>query len=570
MNEPAKERHLDADSTQSLKNSLLSSGGKGDFSTLDTGSVPRHSSEPVVPVTIGRYRIERVLGKGGFGIVYLAYDDQLERHVAIKVANPARPMSSVESAAYLSEARYVASLDHPSIVPVHDVGATSEVQFYVVSKFIEGHPLSERIQESRPSPVDSARLVAAVAYALHYAHGKGLVHRDIKPGNILIDVQDRPFVVDFGLALKEEDMGSGPGFYGTPAYMSPEQAKGDGNRVDGRSDIFSLGVVFYELLVGRRPFRGTTVAELLHQICTLDPRPPRQIDDRIPRELERICLKSLAKNTAERYSTAKDLADELQSFLDQRPVSVSNSEERIAEHQEIPERLEKHSDKRRRSVTARAFIFSLAAVAAVTAIGIASYVKFYSAVSPPLGIKSLAVNHFATLDSKTVQPRGEFGRQSFSADQGDEFTVVAHLSKPAYCFLAVFRPDGKSQVLYPQDDTDKPALLSVVGYPSKRRDERYVLEEGSGLWVVVLIASESPLPSYREWTSLHSDIPWHPSEGLQDVVLWDDGQLLHTLMVSGDNRGSRKETRISPLVEIVDWLRMHVDGEINAVGFTVE
>ncbi len=141
------------------------------------------------------------------------------------------------------------------------------------------------------------------------------MHRDVKPANILLDQAGAPYLADFGLALKEQDYGQTSGICGTPAYMSPEQANGEGHRVDGRSDIFSIGVVLYELLTGRRPFHGDSTA-ILRQIATHEPRPPRQVDDTIARELERICLKALAKRASERYTTAKDLAEDLRHFLE--------------------------------------------------------------------------------------------------------------------------------------------------------------------------------------------------------------------------------------------------------------
>ncbi len=286
-----------------------------------------------------RYCVEACLGEGAFGRVYRCFDELLNRAVAVKV--PHRKLLN-NPELYLAEARVLAGLEHPAIVRVYDYGMTEDGLCFVVSMFIEGSDLKTRMQASPLSHRESAELAAAVAEALHYAHVHGVVHRDLKPANILIDSQLRPYLADFGLALKDEEFGEHGHRAGTPAYMSPEQARSEGHLVDGRSDIFSLGVVLYELLAARRPFRGSSVTEVLERIRVHEPRPPRQIDDGIPKELERICLKALSKRATDRYNTARDMADDLRAFLAE--FSGSSSSRGAAMQAEVDSRPARSAD----------------------------------------------------------------------------------------------------------------------------------------------------------------------------------------------------------------------------------
>jgi serine/threonine protein kinase/formylglycine-generating enzyme required for sulfatase activity len=307
-------------------------------------SPPRNEAEPretKQPACLGRYRVMAELGHGSFGVVYKAYDDELRRDVAIKLPHRHSMSALGDIETYLAEGRILAELDHPNIVPVYDLGRTEDGLPFIVSRFIDGVDLASRLRQSRLSLREAVEIVATVAEALHHAHKQGFVHRDVKPGNILLEKSGRPFVADFGLALREQDVRRGFRYAGTPAYMSPEQARSEGLRVDGRSDVFSLGIVFYELLTGRRPFSSGSREDLVEQITTAEPRPPRQLDDRIPKELERICLHALAKRAAERYSTARDMADDLRSFLadaslEEKPVAADRPKSAEAADTPLP------------------------------------------------------------------------------------------------------------------------------------------------------------------------------------------------------------------------------------------
>jgi serine/threonine protein kinase len=282
------------------------------------------SDDPPLPKQVGRYEILRLIACGGFGRVLLANDPELDRWVAVKVAHDGLFNSDEQVERFLTEARLAARLSHPNIVSIHDVGRCGQLGCYIVMDYIDGAPLDVEEMSSRLNMREAVRLVAQVADAVHQAHTREMVHRDIKPGNLLIDGHGTPFVIDFGLAVHDSQQRDHAGeVSGTPPYMSPEQVRGLSHQLDGRTDIWSLGVLLYELVTGRQPFQGQTRNQLFDEILHRDPKPLRQIDDRIPPELERICLRALVKKPAERYSTARDFADDLRRVMEELEESSS-------------------------------------------------------------------------------------------------------------------------------------------------------------------------------------------------------------------------------------------------------
>jgi serine/threonine protein kinase len=274
----------------------------------------------------------------------LADDKVMDRRVAVKV--PSRQLLATAQAEeeFLREARCVARLQHVGIVRAYDLGRGEDGLCYIVYEYVEGVTLADRIKQG-PTPTEAALITARVAEALHYAHLEGLVHRDIKPANILLDRNGVPRLLDFGLAVREENLADERGrLAGTLPYMSPEQVRREGHHIDGRSDIYSLGVVLYELLCGRRPFQADREDELKDQILHREAKPPRQIKDSIPQELERVCLKALSKRVQDRYTTAKDMAQEVSRAIESRKhrehdqntvMSLKEIEKRIAFADEV-------------------------------------------------------------------------------------------------------------------------------------------------------------------------------------------------------------------------------------------
>jgi len=304
-------------------------------STPRPGSTSGDATEVAAgePPLVPGYEVLGELGRGGMGVVYQARQTSLGRVVALKMILAGAHAGPEARARFRSEAQAAASLQHPNIVQIHEVGEHQGLPYFAL-EFVDGGSLAQRLVHSPLSPGSAAELVETLARAVHAAHAHGIVHRDLKPANVLLTAGGFPKVADFGLAKRLDDAAgqtASGAVLGTPSYMAPEQAGGrspldsgdtarGGNRVSPAVDVYALGAILYETLTGRPPFHGASALETLEQVRTLEPVPPRRLQPAVPRDLETICVKCLAKDPRKRYPSAEALADDLHRFRQAEPI----------------------------------------------------------------------------------------------------------------------------------------------------------------------------------------------------------------------------------------------------------
>lgn len=510
----ADEHHPLTTARTTGKNADVSTPGGDSEQTLELGHPP----------AFGRYQVHREIGSGGFGTVFLCNDTQLEREVAVKVsrhraaledANRSHPPRFFEQ----NEARKLASLDHPNIAPVYDIGLSDEGQVFVVTKYIDGESLYDKLQRGAVSLSEAVSIATEIARALHHAHAAGLVHRDVKPGNILISATGSAFLVDFGIALAEEEVGVSTRYTGTPAYMSPEQASGDSDLVDGRSDIYSLGIVLYEMLSGHRPFNASSQTELLEQIKRADPKPLRQWNDAIPVELDQICRKAIAKLPSDRFDSAIDFAAELESCFanDGKQPTVSKVEV---------------SFLKRTSLGLASIVLGLMLLGVGWVI---SKNNFASKENEPQRDRFEASSENSIAPIADVQlrvwGRGKEGVPIETATpivNGDQVRFDIALQSPHHVYIFWVDSEGQVQEVYPNDPELGDLgdhLVSQVHSPPKL-DRGWEIEGNRGLETAIVLVSKEEI-SNRAQLGESIQLPPCRQFNTEREAVWYDYDLMH-------------------------------------------
>jgi serine/threonine protein kinase len=550
-------------------------------SDVENGSLPggvstrafEPTATPIDPLAVHCYRVgEEVagfrllgqIGEGGFGQVFEAEDPALKRPVAIKFLLPRAHARPGIQELFLSEARSMACIQHDHVVPIFQVGQVDS-NLFLVMPLLVGETLAQRLKrEGSLPPAEVRRIGQELCLGLAALHAKGLIHRDIKPANLWLEMTTgRVKVLDLGLADDAANLRVGSSG-GTPAYMSPEQV--DGRDLDFRSDLFSVGAVLYECATGRRAFPGQKLTEVLEAVRRSQPVPVREVNPGTPPELADLINRLLHKERTARPASALEVSEVLQSNASPAITTLPTPSR--------PHRM------RLVGLAALLTLFVLVAVLAVlfkppAEPKIPLSVGTTTEPSPlaPLAIESLQVIPWkidADRLKEALPPLG--ARDHVLPTTADAIEVAAKLSRKAYSYIVLYRSDGQDVLLFPQDDSEIPALTDEPRYPSTRPDVRYVLDDGPGIWAVALLASNTPLPNYRDWRQQHPNQPWKPQvdPSRLSLALLDTGRDWRTL---GNNRSfsrGERQFQLEPYQQQMDWLKRQVDdGAVMGVAFPV-
>jgi tRNA A-37 threonylcarbamoyl transferase component Bud32 len=468
-------------------------------------------STPADPERIGKYKIvRRFTESSGQAAAYLGFDPILRRHVVLKRYNDGDTPEGRR--ATIEEGRALVGIKSDHVAECLGIEFRDEEALLVV-EYIKGRSLAEVRREGPLDPERIAGILMQLAEGVAAVHQRGLIHRDIKPANVILGDDDRPRLVDFGLAahLGSERLRE---LSGTPSYMAPEQARGEPERIDFRTDVFGLSAVLYKLLTGRPPYAGSDLVTALEQARAGRVVPPRQLNARVPRGLERICLKAMAADPGQRYGSAAEFRTALKRWR----LGLA-----------LP-------------LVAAACVLALAAAVALLAFGPwrrtpgpgNPQTPGRAAEAPPPAAPLRVEDFEVELHRrKTRQNLGRIGRDILAGRFDDDVVVRATLNAPGYAFLIALNPDGKPQLCYPADrERPPPQSAEVITFEDPTRG--FALTDGTGLQAFVLVISSRRLPPYAQWSQSLGDLPWKPTPS---AAVWrNDGVEFASDLRRGDPR----------------------------------
>ena len=535
---------------------------------------------------LGNYRILGILGEGGMGVVLKAEEISLSRPVALKLMKPEQAASSSARTRFQREARTAAAVEHPRIVIIYAVGEVQGVPF-IAMPLMKGQSLAARLE--KPMPLNEAvRFGREMAEGLAAAHERGLIHRDIKPENVWLEETAEGVhvrLLDFGLVSGSngENLTQSHSVMGTPAYMAPEQAKG--LTVDSRADLFSLGCTLYQMTTGKKAFTGPNVTAILSAVLTEQPSSAITLNPTMPAELSTLIDRLLSKDPDGRPSNVGEVVAVLRAIEsnvkgDASTVSrIEYPHARVLANAATGSELANAATGESARVLANAATGSSrrwaiagmgVALALIVVVGMWQATKARTSVvnvaAPPtevvteFRIASVELPQHRPLGMDMFQEIGVLGKDSFVASLHDRVRVTAALSKPGYGYILAFRPDGVMDLCTPVDANEKPVLRDAIEYHPTDRNTAYGLDEGTGLWVFAVVASEQELPPFQEWKkNLGKEPNWKGTLTLPGTIWKDDGVWVEATTAEGRKTAKRglNERLDGPeqrLKTITDWL----------------